>query len=171
MDQPEVITLSTFVTSLISAAVGALLAVGSSLLTLHIQTINAREQRKEQNSREDRYRLFDKRLQAYASLYLKIGKARGALATLARNPESKDHLSSARVSRNEYWECYTIVRLIGSDEVFRIADRFLTWIDDGIRHITFDRATFQALLNSFTDTVRRELITPPSGYERSRVHM
>jgi hypothetical protein len=146
------------VASLLLALTGGALTIAGSLVALRFQARYARETRQEQYVREDAYRLFEKRVDAYSALYLRIGPARRALASLAKSAEPDELVAQARDARSDYWAAYTTVRLIGSQEVFEAADQMLVFIDDSIEQVTFDRARYMEILRRFTNTVRMELI-------------
>lgn len=148
--------------SLLIAVTGGMLTVVGSLVTLHFQAKNAREIRREQYLREDSYRLFDKRVAAYSALYLSVGPARRAISLLAKSGPPAGGKDEARAARSDYWAAYTTVRLLGSDEAFKIANNMLMFIDESIERVEFDEVTYRRLLQRFTDTVRTELLARDS---------
>lgn len=155
--------MSKFVTSLLLALAGGIIGGGSSLVTMWTQSRTAERVRHEQFAREDRFRLFEKRLESYSALYICIGHARRLLTLFSQTPDSEERLQSARRARNEYWAAYTVVRLIGSDEISQVASELLDFIDRSRETATFDEGEFGRLLNVFIKAVRRELIGTSSG--------
>ena len=143
--------------SLLLALTGGALTITGTVTGLRLQARHAAKARTEQYEREDRYRLFDKRQNAYVELYLKIGSARRQLVIYSRNANAADVLTDARTARNEYWAAYAVARLIGSEEVFSIADEILSFFDDSIQQGRFNHEQFVTLLQGFTDAARKEL--------------
>ncbi|GAA5151980.1 MULTISPECIES: hypothetical protein [Amycolatopsis] len=139
-------------------------------LTLHFQAKEARAMRLEQYAREDAYRLFDKRMEAYAALYLHIGSARQALTRLARaNEEDRESRMGAKAARHDLWADYTLIRLIGSQEVLDATAQILFFVDKSIETRTFDADGFIRKLDGFRDSARKELIrTDGSSSQPSR---
>lgn len=150
--------LPNVVASLLLAVTGGMLTVAGSLVTLHFQARNSREIRREQYLREDTYRLFEKRVDAYSTLYLRLGATRRALYLLAKSGPSEGGEDEARAMRSDYWAAYTKVRLFGSRKAFQIANDLLIFIDQSIDGAEFDQTRYSHLLRCFTDTVRKELL-------------
>ncbi len=144
--------------SLLSTVIGGVIAIVGTTVGSHIQNRHTARARQEQYAREDKYRLFDKRQSAYVQLYLQIGDVRRALAILARQEGSSVAKAEALNSRNEYWSAYTAVRLIGSTEVYKIANDILAFFDECLEKCKFDQDSFRSLLKKFTLAARRELL-------------
>jgi hypothetical protein len=79
------------------------------------------------------------------------------LAILSRNPDSEEALDDARTARNNYWEAFAVVRLIGSEEMANLSEEFLEYIDEKRRTRQFDSDEYRAWVSRLTNTARQEL--------------
>jgi hypothetical protein len=149
--------VSSVWTSLLASVTGGVIAIVGAVTGLRLQAKQAAKVREEQYAREDKYRLYEKRQAAYADLYLRVGKNRKALAILSRNPDSEEALDDARTARNNYWEAFAVVRLIGSEEMANLSEEFLEYIDEKRRTRQFDSDEYRAWVSRLTNTARQEL--------------
>ncbi|MFL6123065.1 hypothetical protein, partial [Actinophytocola sp.] len=62
--------MPNLIASLLLAVTGGMLTVVGSLVSQRFQVKHDREIRQEQYAREDAYRLYEKRVEAYSALYL-----------------------------------------------------------------------------------------------------
>jgi len=144
-------------TSLLLTLTGGIVAITGTVTSLRIQAKHAALARQEEYKREDRYRLFEKRQLAYCELYLRLGAVRQSLSILSENSDSEEAVNAASEARSQYWAAYTVVRLIGSSDVYNAANDLLRWIDQSIDVKQFDIPSYRSLLNRFTRAARAEL--------------
>lgn len=150
-------------TSLLLTLTGGVLAIAGTATSLRIQAKHANLARQEEYKSEDTYRLFEKRQLAYSELYLRLGPVRRCLSALYQNSDSEEAAKAASEARSQYWSAYTVVRLIGSPEVYNAANDLLRWIDQSMDVKQFDSSSYRSLLNRFTRAARAELVNPVSS--------
>ena len=92
--------------SLLLTAIGGVIGVGGALFAAQWQAREARRVRKEQEARDDRYRLMNERIAAYRTFYIAAGSARHIIERQAPAQE-------VRQARDAMWEAFTLVALIG----------------------------------------------------------
>lgn len=144
--------------SLLLTGLGGLLAIAGTIAGHAWQARENRRIRLEGYRREDRYRLYNDRLQAYRELHLAVGKARKALAGYSN--ESRDPDPSDRVMelRNEFWSAYTLVWLIGGMEVVRASTRIFNTVDAVVAgNEKFDSSRWGELVRSYISAARADL--------------
>jgi hypothetical protein len=138
--------------SLLLTALGGVLGAGGALLASRSQALEARRTRKEQDAREDRYRLMQERIKAYSGFFAAAGSAR-AVITGRRTP---DKVIDAR---NVLWEAFTLVALVGDDNTWHRAGALLQVVSA----IAFEGSPYKAdewdeLIQAFIQASRLELI-------------
>lgn len=107
--------------SLLLTALGGVLGGGGALLASQWQAREARRIRKEQDAREDRYRLINERVRAYRAFFVAAGSARHAITHQASPEEAME----ARIA---LWEAFTLVALIGEHNTWDQARTLLEMV-------------------------------------------
>jgi hypothetical protein len=138
--------------SLLLTALGGVLGAGGALLASRSQALEARRIRKEQDAREDRYRLMQERIRAYSSFYVAAGSAR---MIITGHPTPQEVIKA----RNDLWEAFTLSTLVGDDDTSSCANALLKLVSA----IAYDGSPYKAdewdeLIIAFVQAARRELI-------------
>jgi hypothetical protein len=138
--------------SLLLTALGGVLGAGGALLASRSQALEARRIRKEQDAREDRYRLMQERIRAYSSFYVAAGSAR---MIITGHPTPQEVIKA----RNDLWEAFTLSTLVGDDDTSSCANGLLKLVSA----IAYDGSPYKAdewdeLIIAFVQAARRELI-------------
>ena len=138
--------------SLLLTALGGVLGAGGALLASRSQALEARRIRKEQNTREDRYRLMQERIRAYSSFWVAAGSAR---MVITGHPTPQEVIKA----RNDLWEAFTLSALVGDDDTWSCANALLKLVSA----IAYDGSPYKAdewdeLIIAFVQAARRELI-------------
>lgn len=138
--------------SLLLTALGGVLGIGGALLASQWQAREARRIRKEQDARDDRYRLMQERITAYRDFYIAAGSARHVIQRQAPTQE-------IRQARDTMWEAFTLVALIGDKGTWDQARTMLRMIDV----VTFEGSPFNVetwneLIRSYVRISRFDLI-------------
>jgi hypothetical protein len=144
--------------SLLLTGLGGLLGIAGTLLASQWQARNARQVRSEQYVREDRYRLASERIEAYAAFYKSAGKARGIMWKKSHGENLADDSNSMLEVRNNVWESYTIIGLIGDNSTERRAAAILEYVTA----VSHDQAKFapgkwSELMKAYIRSARAEL--------------
>jgi hypothetical protein len=140
--------------SLLLTALGGVLGAGGALLASRSQALEARRIRKEQDTREDRYRLMQERIRAYSSFFVAAGSARMVI-TGHPTPTPQEVIKA----RNDLWEAFTLSALVGDDDTSSSANALLKLVSA----IAYDGSPYKAdewdeLIIAFVQAARRELI-------------
>ena len=138
--------------SLLLTALGGILGAGGALLASRSQALEARRIRKEQDAREDRYRLMQERIKAYSGFFVAAGSARMVITGHPTRPE-------VIKARNDLWEALTLSALVGDDDTSSCAHALLKLVSA----IAYDGSPYKAdewdeLIIAFVQAARRELI-------------
>lgn len=140
--------------SLLLTALGGILGAGGALLASRSQALEARRIRKEQDTREDRYRLMQERIRAYSSFFVAAGSARMVI-TGHPAPTHQEVIKA----RNDLWEAFTLSALVGDDDTSSCANALLKLVSA----IAYDGSPYKAdewdeLIIAFVQAARLELI-------------
>jgi hypothetical protein len=141
--------------SLLLTALGGVLGVGGALIASQWQAREARRVRKEQEARDDRYRLMNERIMAYRTFYIAAGSARHIIE---RQAPAQEILQA----RDTMWEAFTLVALIGDENTWDQARTMLRMVSA----VTFEGSPFNIdawdkLIRSYIQASRLDLI--PAG--------
>lgn len=143
--------------SLLLTALGGVLGAGGALLASRSQALEARRIRKEQNTREDRYRLVQERIKAYSSFFVAAGSARMVI-TGHPTPTPQEVIKA----RNDLWEAYTLSALVGDDDTSSCANALLELVSAiAYRGSPYKADQWDKLIVAFVQAARRELIPAP----------
>jgi hypothetical protein len=139
--------------SLLLTALGGVLGAGGALLASRSQALEARRIRKEQDAREDRYRLMQERIKAYSSFFVAAGSARMVITGHSATPRK------VIKARNDLWEASTLSQLVGDDNTSSCARALLKVVSA----IAYDGSPYKAdewdeLIIAFVQAARLELI-------------
>lgn len=138
--------------SLLLTALGGVLGAGGALLASRSQALETRRIRKEQDTREDRYRLVQERIKAYSSFFVAAGSAR---MVITGHPT----LQEAMKARNDLWEAYTLSALVGDDDTSSCANALLELVSAiAYRGSPYKADKWDELIIAFVQAARRELI-------------
>ena len=152
---PEwVLIIVAVIAALGGAAMGAIINQRGASQLARIAWERENQRREAEQAREDRYRLFDKRREAYASLYSAIGLMRRQLGIRSSDPDSEDRRTKAQDARHAYWQSYVIVRLIASDQILAIADRFLDLFDASLGQARNDSESVRIMQLDFDELLK-----------------
>src|SRR5215467_3341895 len=139
--------------SLLLTALGGVLGAGGALLASRSQAMEARRIRKEQDTREDRYRLIQERIKAYSSFFVAAGSAR--MVITGRSPSPQEIIKA----RNDLWEAYTLAALVGDDDTSSCANALLELVSAiAYRGSPYKADEWDKLIIAFVQAARRELI-------------
>lgn len=112
--------------------------------------------RYEQQQREDRYRLYQDRVEAYVTFHALASKARRVLQDFIDDTADDD--VERREARNEAHLTYVKIALIGGVEVVAAARRVMIKIDAvTYRREAFDSDLFRQVISMFQEAARRDL--------------
>jgi hypothetical protein len=103
--------------ALLLAGLGGFLAIAGTVTGQHLQARHNRRIRVEEYAREDRYRLFRDRLEAYREYHVAVGNARRVMGLYSRSRDDTGLLETLKEARSEAWRAYTLVWLIGEENV------------------------------------------------------
>ncbi|GAA4670529.1 hypothetical protein [Phytohabitans rumicis] len=142
--------------SMLSTMVGGAVAAGAGVLTTLVQARQASRMRYEQQQREDRYRLYQDRVEAYVTFHTLASKARRVLQDFTDDTADDD--LERREARNEAHLTYVKIALIGGIEVVAAARRVMIKIDAvTYRREAFDSDLFRHVISKFQEAARRDL--------------
>src|ERR1022692_322201 len=144
--------------SLLLTALGGVLGVGGALLASQFQAREGRRVRREQDARDDRYRLSRERIDAYKAFYIAAGSARHAI-------DAGLSIKKVQERRQVLWEAFTLVALIGDANTWDHARTVLRVISD----VAFDGSSLNVdewneLIRVFIQSSRLELIPDKAEY-------
>jgi hypothetical protein len=125
--------------ALLLAGLGGALAIAGTVTGQYMQAHNAQRVRAEGYAREDRYRLYRDRLEAYREYHVSLGAARVVMALYSRSQDDAQLLNTLKEERNKAWRAYSLVWLIGEEKVVKAATVLLKMVDD----VTWHGAKFQ----------------------------
>jgi hypothetical protein len=145
--------------SLLAAAVGGVLVITGTLASTVWQATSAKNTQRVQIAREDRYRLARDRIAAYTTFLQAAGSTRQAMAYHAgQDRGTANLLKSLRGQRNELWDAFTVVALIGDEDTRRAANDILVNVDQvAWRHVPFDPEAWSQLIGTYMRAARAEL--------------
>jgi hypothetical protein len=138
--------------SLLLTALGGVLGVGGALLASQWQAREARRVRKEQEARDDRYRLMNERIMSYRAFYIAAGAARHVIE---RQAQPQDIVRA----RDEMWEAFTLVALIGDEKTWGQARSMLRMVSAvAFEGSPFNIDAWDELIRSYIQVSRLDLI-------------
>jgi hypothetical protein len=126
----------------LSTITGGAVAAGAGLLTALMQARQATRLRRDDHIREDRYRLYRDRVEAYIAFHTLASKARRVMQDFAEDTSDDD--AERREARNVAHLAFVKVALIGGAEVVAAARRVMINIDAftcGANHSTASNIT------------------------------
>ncbi|MGW4467221.1 hypothetical protein [Micromonospora sp. NPDC004704] len=136
--------------------VGGVVAAAAGLLGAAVQARQAAQARRDQEKREDRYRLHQDRLATYVAFHLCASDARAILQDLVDDDDEDD--AQRRAVRNETQGAYAKVVLLGGAEVIVAARRIMVFIDGVVyRREPFDSGAWSDVIGSFQEAARYDL--------------
>jgi hypothetical protein len=154
--------------SLLLTALGGVLGAGGALLASHWQAREARRIRREQNARDDRYRLTADRIRAYSAFHVAAGSARAAMGIYTRSGGRDASLENVMDARNVLWDTFTLVALIGDDSTWGRASALIEFVTDVAQGRSgFVVAKWNELIQAFVQASRLELIPNPNLHSLS----
>jgi hypothetical protein len=125
--------------ALLLALAGGFLAIAGTVTGQYVQARNNQRDRMEEHSREDRYRLYRDRLDAYREYHVAVGGARRAMAMYSRSTEDVELRKALIEERVKVWRAYTLVWLIGEESVVDTATKLFNMVD----RVTWESADFE----------------------------
>jgi hypothetical protein len=151
----------TLLQSLLLTSLGGFLGIAGALLASQFQARNAEQERREKYFREDRYRLAGERISAYTAFYRSAGRSRSAMATHAHDRATEcDNTTreALQTARNNLWDTYTVVGLIGDDPTERCAAKILDLVSEVSMHrAKLDRGEWSRMMKDYIRSARAEL--------------
>ena len=143
----------------------ALLAVLGGTLTMlgtwsgaRWQAREARAARQEQLAREDRYRLYERRIEGYSAFYHAVSRSRGAFSGHTVD-EDTSPAQAADASRSELIRRYITLVLIADDEVKQAASALLGLVTDvAYNGVDPDLDRYDEAIQAFANAARQDLV-------------
>jgi hypothetical protein len=159
--------------SLLLTGLGGVLGITGTLFASQWQARNAKQVRAEQYSREDRYRLATERINAYTAFYRAAGRARSAMwihAHAEGGEFDKDFRTEMQAARDNLWDCYTVIGLIGDDGTERRASAVLELVTKVSRdQARFADGQWTELIRAYIRAARLELISAERGHTQGPI--
>lgn len=145
--------------SLLLTALGGVLGAGGALVASERQAREARRIRREQDARDDRYRLTTDRIRAYSAFHVAAGSARSTMGIYTRSEGREASLEDVMVARNALWDAFSLVALIGDANTWGRASALMEFVTDIAQgQSPFGVAKWNELIQAFIQTSRVELI-------------
>jgi hypothetical protein len=144
--------------SLLLVGLGGFLTIAGTVTGQYLQSRNVRRLRLDEYAREDRYRLFRDRLQAYHEYHVAAGHARSAMAVYNASENGVDLDKKLTKARSQVWRAYTLVWLIGEERVSERAKVLLDMVDDVARRgVEFQPDSWAEAIRAFVTAARSDL--------------
>jgi hypothetical protein len=151
--------------AILLTSLGAALAMVGTIIGHRWQAAESRRMRREGYEREDRYRLFRERVEAYRAFHLAASATRPILidyseAILAPQQHGPDKLDAALdEARQDAFRAFIFVRLIGNSTVVRAASKIMREIDHVYREgQPFDSLRWSERILDYISSARFDLI-------------
>lgn len=138
--------------SLVGPIAGGVIAIIAGLATSLAQFRLTRAIRREQYQREDRYRLYEKRVEVYSAFNVAAVSMREVLTS----GDVEDHKFT---TRNELFKKYVPILLLGASQVRYSASRLIRATDAVvIGEATFDAKAWYEAIELVREACRRDLL-------------
>lgn len=155
--------------SLLLVGLGGVLAIAGTATGQYLQSRHTRRLRIDEYAREDRYRLFRDRLEAYREYHVAVGNARRVMGLHNRSVDDADLHEMLKEARAEAWRAYTLVWLIGEERVVNAASVLLDMVDSVTWHgARFEPDSWREEIQAFVGAARSDLL-PENGSSNSMV--
>lgn len=149
--------------ALLLALLGGCLAIAGTVTGQYMQSRNTHRSRIEGYEREDRYRLYRDRLDAYREYHVAVGGARRAMIMYSRATADADLHKALVEERNKVWRAYTLVWLIGDESVVDTATQLFNMVDEVTWHdAEFEPPSWAERIRAFVRAARADLLPSAS---------
>ncbi|GAA4457624.1 hypothetical protein [Phytohabitans houttuyneae] len=142
--------------SILLTLTGGAVAAGAGVLTALMQARHATRLRREQREHEDRYRLYQDRVDAYIAFQTLASKARRVLQDFTDDTPEDD--AERREARNAAHLAFIKVALIGGAEVVAAGRQMMITIDAvTYGREPYDSERYRTVLSGFRAAARHDL--------------